>query len=63
MNGTWLQIGTIHRFPEGYEKALKLVSNKKSAAETLKQTRSSTLYVFTSERLDLDDEGWGESVG
>ena len=63
LNGTWLQIGTIHRFPEGYEKALKLVSNKKSAAETLKQTRSSTLYVFTSERLDLDDECGGESVG
>ena len=62
LNGTWLEIGTIHRLPEGYEKALMLVSNNKSAEETVKQTRSSTLYVFSEKRLDLDGNYGGEGV-
>lgn len=61
LNGTWLQIGPIHRLPSGYEKTLLLIKNKKSADEILNRSMSSTLYIYANEQLVLEEDG-GESI-
>ena len=60
--GTWLQIGLIHRLPNGYENKLLLIKNEKTADEILKRKMSSTLYVFANEQLILDENDGGEGI-